>query len=95
MLIAYNAVRKTMHEAARRKELDPRSVSFTSSLESTREATCEMMRLPTARLAARYEQMLIAIARVVIPEQPGRSFPRAVKIKMSCHPLKRRRRRAG
>ena len=94
MLIAYNAIRKTMHEAAQRKELDPRRVSFTSSPERTREATYEMMRLPTARLAERYERMLAAIARVVVPRRPGRSFPPAVKIKMSCYPLKRRRRRA-
>ena len=95
MLIAYNAVRKTMDEAARRKELDPRRVNFTSATERVREATFEMMRLPTTRLAERYEQMLAAIARVVVPKRPGRSFPRAVKIKMSCCPLKRTRRRAG
>lgn len=94
MLIAYNGVRKTMHEAAQRKELDARRVSFTSATERVREATYEMMRLPTVRLAARYEQMLAAIARVVVPKRPGRRFPRAVKIKMSCYPLKRRRRRA-
>jgi hypothetical protein len=107
MLIAYNAVRKTMHEAAssgqrrrpdraaRRKELDARRVSFTSANERVREATYEMMRLPTVRLAGRYEQMLAAIARVLVPIRPGRRFPRAVKIKMSCYPLKRRRRRAS
>jgi len=95
MLVAYNALRKTMHEAARRKELDARRVSFTSALERMREATYEMMRLPTVRLPERHEHMLIAIARVVVPKRPGRSFPRAVKIKMSCYPLKRRRRRAG
>lgn len=107
MLIAYNTVRKTMHDAAssgrrRRpdraaqpKELDPRRVSFTSALERMREATYEMMRLPTRRLAARHEQMLIAIARVLVPKRPGRSFPRAVKIKMSSYPLKRRLRRAS
>jgi hypothetical protein len=92
MLTAYNAIRKTIHEAARRKELDPRRVSFTSATERVREATYEMMRLPTTQLAGRYEQMLTAIARVVVPKRPGRHFPRAVKIKMSNYPLKRRRR---
>ena len=92
MLTTYNAIRKTMHEAARRKELDPRRVSFPSATERVREATYEMLRLPTARLSARYEQMLTAIARVVVPKRPGRRFPRAVKIKMSNYPLKRRRR---
>jgi hypothetical protein len=95
MLIAYNAVRKTTHEAARRAELDARRVSLTATLERMREATYEMMRLPTRRLAARYNEMLAAIARTTVPRRPGRSFPRAVKIKMSCYPLKRRRRRAA
>ena len=35
--------------------------------------------------------LITAIARVVIPKRPGRRFPRAVKIKMSNYPLKRRR----
>jgi hypothetical protein len=95
MLIAYNAVRKTMCEAARRRELDPRRVSFTSALERIREATYEMMRLPTSRLGARHDRMLAAIAWVLVPKRPGRRFPRAVKIKMSCYPPERRRRHAG
>lgn len=92
MLTAYNAIRKTIHEAARRKDLYPQRVSFTSATERVREATYEMMRLPTARLPGRYKEMLAAIARRLVPKRPGRSFPREVKIKMSCYPLKRRRR---
>ncbi len=95
ILIAYNAIRKTICEAARDKEVEPRRVSFTASLERIREATCEMMRLPTRRLGDRYEYMLAAIMRALVPKRPGRSFPRAVKIKMSCYPRKRRRRRAS
>jgi hypothetical protein len=70
-------------------------VSFTSALERIREATHEMMRLPTSRLGARHDRMLAAIARVLVPKRPGRRFPRAVKIKMSCYPPERRRRHAG
>ncbi len=92
MLTAYNAIRKTMYEAGRRKGLDARRVSFTAATERVREATYEMMRLPTTRLAGRYKRMLIAIARVVVPRRPGRRFPRAVKIKMSNYPLRRKQR---
>ena len=95
MLIAYNAVRKTMCAAAVRAELDPRRVSFTAALERTRETTYEMMRMPTIRLPGRYDQMLVAMARVVVPKRPGRHLPRVVKIKMSSYPLKRVGRRAG
>lgn len=114
MLIAYDAVRKTMAEAARtvqdpsacgelpsagsgpelvegsRGEVSPRRLSFTASLERIREAVRDMMQLPTSRLPARYARMLKAIARARVPERPGRHYPRAVKIKMSSYPLKRR-----
>jgi hypothetical protein len=70
------------------------STSFTYATERLREATYEMTRLPTAHLAGRYEQMLATISRAVVPKRPGRRFPQAVKSKMSCYPLKRRRRHA-
>jgi hypothetical protein len=95
LLIAYNVLRKMMHEAARGEEHDARRVSFTATLDRTREATYEMMRLPTARLKERYGDLLRAIARAVVPERPGRLCPRAVKIKMSCYPRKKERRRAA
>lgn len=95
MLTVYNAVRKTMCAAAAKAELDPLRVSFTSALNRIREATHDMMRMPTIRLAERYEQMIRATARVIVPKRPGRHVPRAVKIKMSSYPLKRARRQAG
>jgi hypothetical protein len=89
LLLAFNAVRKTMSAAAQTTHACPCRLSFTAAVERLREAACEMMRLPAQRLPARYARMLAQIARAVVPERPGRSNPRAVKIKMSKYCLKR------
>jgi hypothetical protein len=96
LLIAYNVVRRLMVDAAAatpeaRQPVHPLRLSFTVSLERLREAVRDMMRLPAPRLPARYEELLQAVTRVQVPERPGRSYPRAVRIKMSNYPLKRRR----
>lgn len=94
-LIGYNAVRRLMANAAASAEepepVRPLRISFTAALERTREAVRDMMRLPPHRLQDRYDELLEAIARNRVPQRPGRSFPRAVRIKMSTYPLNRRR----
>ena len=94
ILLAYNAVRKLMSSASSAVKLCPCRLSFTAAVERLREATYEMMRLPTRRLPARYARLLRQIGRATVPERPGRKNPRAVKIKMSKFPLKRGRRAA-
>ena len=94
ILLAYNAVRKLMSAAASAVKLCPCRLSFTAAVERLREATYEMMRLPTRRLPGRYARLLMQIGRATVPERPGRKNPRAVKIKMSKFPLKRSRRAA-
>lgn len=88
LLLAYNAVRKLMCDAASAACLPPERLSFTAALERTREAVQDMSRMPTQQLPARYKQLLQAVTRIVVPERPGRRFPRAIKIKMSKYPLK-------
>lgn len=94
LLLAFNAVRKTMSAAAQTAQVCPCRLSFTAAVERLREASYEMMRLPACRLMARYQRLLLQIARAVVPERPGRKNPRAVKIKMSKFPLKRSKRAA-
>ena len=92
LLIAYNATRAIMATAAtRRADTNPtqaRRLSFVHTLERIREAVRDMMQAATRRLAERYDQLLTAVARVVVPLRPGRTYPRAVKRKMSNYPLK-------
>jgi hypothetical protein len=95
LLIGYNAVRRIMADAAdaarEQKPVSPLRVSFVAALERIREAVRDMMRLPPCRLGERYETLLEAVVRNRVPERPGRSFPRAVRIKMSTYALNRRR----
>jgi hypothetical protein len=94
MLLAYNAVRLLMVRAAEPAKMEPRRLSFVACLERVREAVSEMLWIETERLPARYGRLLEALLRVVVPLRPGRKYPRAVKVKMSCYPLKRRRKSA-
>lgn len=70
---------------------DPCRLSFTAALERTREAVWDMARLATPCLCERYERLLHVISRAKVPFRPGRHEPRAVRVKMSGYPLKRRR----
>jgi len=98
LLIAYNAVRRLMVQsaAAAPKEqgetVEPLRLSFTITLERLREAIRDMMRLPPSLLADRFELFRNAVTRAQVVPRPGRSYPRAVRVKMSNYPLKRRRR---
>ena len=89
LLIAHNAVRKTMASAASMVASSPRRLSFTAAVERLREATYEMMRLPPQRLPQRYQVLLQSIAGAIVPVRRGRRNPRCVKIKMSKYPLKK------
>lgn len=95
LLIGYNAVRRIMAnaaEAAREPEpVYPLRISFVAALERIREAVRDMMRLPACRLGERYATLFDAVVRNRVPERPGRSFPRAVRVKMSTYALNRRR----
>ena len=92
LLIGYNALRATMALAAPRAETDQplpaRRLSFTHALERFREGVRDMMQAATVRLAERFDNLLEAIARLVVPLRPGRRFPRAVKRKLSNYPVK-------
>lgn len=91
LLIASNILRITMVQAVARTpdSPPPTRLSFTAALHQFRDGIRDMMQLPTARLFERHIQLLEDIASIVVPLRPGRTFPRAVKIKMSGYPLKR------
>ncbi|MGQ0613782.1 MAG: IS4 family transposase [Planctomycetaceae bacterium] len=105
-LIAYNAVRRLMVEAAAPaagttepqsqtpeptiETVDPLRLSFTTTLERLREAIRDMARLPPYLLQDRFDEFQRAVRRAYVTPRPGRSYPRAVRVKMSNYPLKRR-----
>jgi DDE family transposase/transposase IS4-like protein len=92
MLIAYNLVRLEMNHVAKRAKVAPIRISFVMALRLIRDEWM-LDSMPHASPGAlpkhllRLEQRLL---RFVLPERRLRFYPRAVKIKMTNYPRKRR-----
>jgi hypothetical protein len=95
VLLAYNAVRGLMHEAALAEGMDPRGLGFLESLRIIRQTAAAMRNARTEQLPTLYQGMLKLIAQCRLPPRDGRINPREIKRKMSkwrkkrpehCHP---------
>lgn len=92
ILVAYNLVRLEMEHIADDIGVPPLRVSFLEALRSMREQWlwAAMTATPGA-IPKRLATMRDRMRRFVLPpRQPARSYPRAVKIKMSNYPRNRR-----
>lgn len=89
ILLAYNAVRYLMHEAALSADIDPRKLSFIHAVRGLRETAPLMRAAPTSRLPTLYAAMIRHIAQGVLPPRDNRINPRVVKKKMSNFGKKR------
>lgn len=89
VLLAHNAVRALMHEAAQIIDVDPRTLSFIHAVRVIRETIPMMRAASTELLPALYDAMLRQIAQGVLPPRDGRINPRVVKVKMSTFKKKR------
>ena len=86
-LLAYNLVRQTMMEAADGAGLEPRQISFTTTMQYLR-SFAPMRGLIDSEVAAELDDvMLQAIARRIVGDRPDRYEPRAVKRRAKCHRL--------
>jgi hypothetical protein len=95
LLLAYNAVRQVMHEAAQSIQIEPRKLSFIHAVRVVRETIPIMRAASNEQLPSLYRAMIQHIAAGRIPERADRVNPRVVKKKMSnfakkrpehCHP---------
>ena len=77
-LLAYNAVRRVMAEAARHHDLRPTAVSFTGTLQTLR-AFHEHGLLEGPTSAETVATLLTAIAMHQVGKRPDRNEPRANK----------------
>ena len=81
--IAYNCIRRLMYEAAKRKGIPQRRVSFKGSVQAVRQWAPQLSQINISRdqrldlMASLYQ----AIADYIVPERPGRREPRCVKRK--------------
>lgn len=83
VLLAYNAVRRLMHEAALAEQIDPRRLSFLDSLRIIRDTVADMRNAPAERLPVLYRGMLRLIGQCRLPPRDARINPRVIKRKMS------------
>jgi hypothetical protein len=88
-LLAHNAVRSMMRQAAMRVDIDPRQLSFIHAVRVIRETIPLLRAAPTAQLPALYQAMLHHIGTGRLPPRDGRINPRVVKVKMSNFKKKR------
>lgn len=90
--LAYNLVRVEMERAAAEAGVPPTRISFVASLAMIRE---EFMWLASPRVTpgsipASLDRLRTRLKRLVLPpRRTERSYPRAVKLKMSSYPRKR------
>ncbi len=90
LLIAYNAVRGLMAEAARQGKVEALRLSFTDSLERIRIAMIPMAEAwDVLRLIELCEELLREIGACRLPPRRVRHNPRVVKLKMTGYALKR------
>jgi hypothetical protein len=88
-LIAYNCIRSLMIEAADKKSVELRQISFKASVQALRQWEPHLNQPNISHQQRnRLVQMLYeAIAGKIIPLRPGRSEPRAVKRRPKPYPL--------
>ena len=86
-LLAYNLIRKTILESAKRWKLSPRQISFTAALQKVAASWESVLLLSEASLALLIEADLEHLARHRVGHRPDRVEPRKVKRRPKPHKL--------
>jgi transposase IS4-like protein/DDE family transposase len=89
LLLAYYAVRATMHAAAVEGNLDPDRLSFRNAVRLICAALPEFQLLDPAQHDQLRARLRADLRRYTLPERDHRQNPRVVRRKMSNFPLKR------
>jgi hypothetical protein len=90
LILAYNLIRALIAEAAERFHVPPLRISFLDALVRIRDAALVMAMAPTRWLPSIFEDLLRSLSRCLLPPRRARSNPRAVCVKMSSYPLKKK-----
>lgn len=94
--IAYNLIRLEMERVAKIAKVAPTRISFVGAMGLIKDEIGGMVgqRLAPGTIPSRLAFLEQQLKRLVLPERrPQRSYPRAVKVKMSNYPRKRPRKR--
>jgi hypothetical protein len=89
ILLAYNLVRLEMASIAAEADVEPTRISFVEALRLIRDEWEWLTVTSPGAIPKRLETMRRNVKRYVLPPRRSRSFPRAVKIKMSSYDRKR------
>jgi hypothetical protein len=89
VLLAYNLVRLEMEAIARQENIAPTRISFVASLRLIRDEW-EWLSLSNAgAIPKRLAELRRNVKRYILPPRRKRSYPRAVKLKMSSYNRKK------
>lgn len=86
-LLAYNLIRKIMAQAAERKLIKPREISFTATVQLIGAFNSMFLLIDVEKIETLYEKMLVTIATHHLPKRPGRSEPRKLKRTKDHYPV--------
>lgn len=86
-LLAYNLIRKTMLEAARKQSLSPRQLSFTAAMQKIAAGYGTLVLTGDATAAELIDIELTQLAGHEVGNRPNRLEPRAVKRRPKPHAL--------
>jgi hypothetical protein len=89
ILLAYNLIRLEMARIAAEADVEPTRISFVEALRLIRDEWEWLSVTSPGAIPKRLETMRRNVKRYVLPPRRARSFPRAVKIKMSSYDRKR------
>jgi hypothetical protein len=89
LAVAYNLVRLTMAEVARRAGVLPNQISYRHTLHFVRAFWISAWLASPGVLPKRLESLYNELPLLLLPPRRNRAYPRAVKIKMSNYPRKR------
>jgi len=93
-LVAHNLVRCLMAEAVAVHRVELERVSFKGSLDALRQFSNAISRAPNRKLRRQlWADLLLALARDLVPLRPNRTEPRAVKRRPKPFPLLNKPRR--
>jgi hypothetical protein len=90
LALVYNLVRLEMERIAAEAGVTPDRISFKSALMYIEHALLTLSLTSAGRIPEHLRRLREDVAHFILPKRRQRSYPRAVKIKMSNYPRKRR-----
>jgi len=86
-LLAYNLIRQTMLQSARKAGVSPRSLSFTAAMQLVGASWLVIVLSDAASAALLIDAASVSLAEHVVGNRPGRVEPRAIKRRPKPHDL--------